>query len=66
MTIEGIIEREEAMHRKLAAENGSRCAWGECGKYGVVPLFEKVAHRRGGTGCGGGRSSSLVGARYNG
>jgi len=36
------FEKEIAMCRELSKKNGSKCAWGECEKCGVIPLLYKL------------------------
>jgi len=36
------FEKEIALCRELSRKNGGKCAWGECGKCGVVPFLHKL------------------------
>ena len=37
-----IFEREVALCKNLAKENGGKCNWGVCAKCGVLPLLYKL------------------------
>ncbi|MGW8185034.1 MAG: hypothetical protein ACWGHO_02910 [Candidatus Moraniibacteriota bacterium] len=37
-----IFEREAALCKNLAKENGGKCNWGVCDKCGVLPLLYKL------------------------
>ncbi len=37
-----VFEREIALCRNLAKENGGKCCWGECKSCGVLPLLIKL------------------------
>jgi len=36
------FNKETALCRQLASENGGRCNWGECAHCGVIPLLSKL------------------------
>ncbi|EKE11644.1 MAG: hypothetical protein ACD_15C00045G0027 [uncultured bacterium] len=37
-----VFDREMALCKKLAQENGNKCGWGVCAKCGVLPLLYKL------------------------